>query len=102
MEPLRVDVIGEDESSNAQARTYAEYKLCPGGRALDLVSMVRDPCEVDVVTGVPLIDGQPMCEFVTLFHSILVTCGYDARLAWDHAHGVDVSARCGSRHKHVA
>lgn len=27
MEPMRIDVIGEDESSNAQARTYAEYKV---------------------------------------------------------------------------
>jgi len=24
---MRIDVIGEDESSNAQARTYAEYKV---------------------------------------------------------------------------
>lgn len=27
MEPMRIEVIGEDESSNAQARTYAEYKV---------------------------------------------------------------------------
>jgi ribosome-associated translation inhibitor RaiA len=27
MEPMRIDVFGEDESSNAQARTYAEYKV---------------------------------------------------------------------------
>jgi ribosome-associated translation inhibitor RaiA len=27
MEPMRIDVIGEDESSNAQTRTYAEYKV---------------------------------------------------------------------------
>jgi ribosome-associated translation inhibitor RaiA len=27
MEPMRIDVIGEDESSNAQARTYAEYRV---------------------------------------------------------------------------
>ena len=27
MEPMRIDVVGEDESSNAQARTYAEYKV---------------------------------------------------------------------------
>ena len=24
---MRIDVIGEDESSNAQARTYAEYRV---------------------------------------------------------------------------
>ena len=27
MEPMRIEVIGEDESSNAQARTYAEYRV---------------------------------------------------------------------------
>jgi ribosome-associated translation inhibitor RaiA len=27
MESMRIDVIGEDESSNAQARTYAEYNV---------------------------------------------------------------------------
>jgi ribosome-associated translation inhibitor RaiA len=27
MEPIRIEVIGEDESSNAEARTYAEYKV---------------------------------------------------------------------------
>ena len=27
MEPMRIEVIGEDQSSNAQARTYAEYKV---------------------------------------------------------------------------
>jgi ribosome-associated translation inhibitor RaiA len=27
MEPIRIEVIGKDESSNAQARTYAEYKV---------------------------------------------------------------------------
>jgi ribosome-associated translation inhibitor RaiA len=27
MEPMRIEVIGEDESSNPQARTYAEYKV---------------------------------------------------------------------------
>ena len=27
MQPMRIDVIGQDESSNAQARTYAEYKV---------------------------------------------------------------------------
>ena len=27
MEPMRIEVIGEDESSNRQARTYAEYKV---------------------------------------------------------------------------
>ena len=27
MEPMRIEVIGEDDSSNAQARTYAEYKV---------------------------------------------------------------------------
>jgi ribosome-associated translation inhibitor RaiA len=27
MEPVRIEVIGEDESSNAQARAYAEYKV---------------------------------------------------------------------------
>jgi ribosome-associated translation inhibitor RaiA len=26
-EPMRIEVIGEDETSNAQARTYAEYKV---------------------------------------------------------------------------
>ena len=75
---------------------------CPDGRVLELASMPRDPCEVGVVTCVPPIDGQPTCEFVNLFHSVLVTCGYDARLAWDHADRVDVSTRCASGHKHVA
>jgi ribosome-associated translation inhibitor RaiA len=27
MEPMRIEVIGEDESRNTQARTYAEYKV---------------------------------------------------------------------------
>ena len=27
MESMRIEVIGEDESSNAQARTYAEYRV---------------------------------------------------------------------------
>jgi ribosome-associated translation inhibitor RaiA len=27
MEPMRIEVIGQDEASNAQARTYAEYKV---------------------------------------------------------------------------
>ena len=27
VEPMRIKVIGEDESSNAQARTYAEYRV---------------------------------------------------------------------------
>jgi ribosome-associated translation inhibitor RaiA len=27
MESMRIDVIGEDDSSNAQARTYAEYRV---------------------------------------------------------------------------
>jgi ribosome-associated translation inhibitor RaiA len=27
MEPMRIEVIGDDASSNAQARTYAEYKV---------------------------------------------------------------------------
>jgi ribosome-associated translation inhibitor RaiA len=27
MEPIRIEVVGEDESSNPQARTYAEYKV---------------------------------------------------------------------------
>ena len=27
VEPMRIEVIGEDESSNAQARTYAEYRV---------------------------------------------------------------------------
>ena len=75
---------------------------CPDGSALDLASMPRDSCEVGVITRVPPIDGQPTCELVNLFHSVLVTRGYDARLAWYHADRVDVSTRCGSGHKHVA
>ena len=27
MEPIQIEVIGKDEWSNAQARTYAEYRL---------------------------------------------------------------------------
>jgi ribosome-associated translation inhibitor RaiA len=27
MESMRIEVIGEDDSSNAQARTYAEYRV---------------------------------------------------------------------------
>lgn len=27
MKPMRIEVVGKDESSNAQARTYAEYRL---------------------------------------------------------------------------
>jgi ribosome-associated translation inhibitor RaiA len=27
MQPMRIDVVGEDESSNAQARAYAEYRV---------------------------------------------------------------------------
>jgi ribosome-associated translation inhibitor RaiA len=27
MEPIRIEVVAEDESSNPQARTYAEYKV---------------------------------------------------------------------------
>jgi ribosome-associated translation inhibitor RaiA len=27
VEPMHIEVIGEDESSNAQARTYAEYRV---------------------------------------------------------------------------
>jgi ribosome-associated translation inhibitor RaiA len=27
MEPMRIEVIAEDESSNEQARTYAEYRV---------------------------------------------------------------------------
>ena len=27
MEPMRIEVVGTDESSNSQARTYAEYRL---------------------------------------------------------------------------
>ena len=27
MEPMRIEVVGKDESSNSQARTYAEYRL---------------------------------------------------------------------------
>ena len=27
VEPMRIEVIGEDESSNTQARTYAEYRV---------------------------------------------------------------------------
>ena len=71
-------------------------------RALRLASMPRDPCEVGVVTRVPAIDGQPTCEFVNLFQSVLMTRGYDARLARDHADRVDVSTCRGSGHKHVA
>ena len=71
-------------------------------RALDRASMPADPCEVDVVTCVPPIDGQLTCELVDLVHSVLVTRGYDVRPAWDHADRVDVSTRSPSGHKHVA
>jgi ribosome-associated translation inhibitor RaiA len=27
MEPIRIEVVGEDESSSKQARTYAEFKV---------------------------------------------------------------------------
>ena len=33
MEPMRIEVIGEDESSDAQARTYAEYQRVRGAGA---------------------------------------------------------------------
>ena len=75
---------------------------CANDRSLDLASMSRDTYEVGVVTGVPPIHGQPTCEFVNLFHRVLVTRGHDARLAWDHADRVRVGTRCGSGHKHVA
>jgi hypothetical protein len=75
---------------------------CRNDRALDLASMSRDSSEVGLIRRVPPIDGQLAGEFLKLVHSVLITHGYDVPPTWDYADGVNVSARCRSRHKHVA
>jgi hypothetical protein len=64
--------------------------------------MSRDSSEVGLITRVPAIDSQLAGEFLKLLHSVLVTRGYDVPPTWDHADGVNVSARSRSGHKHVA